>query len=50
MFRSIKERYLTENALLAHQKAIEKCREERLFQATYFIIREMLFYRDVNRI
>ena len=31
---------------MIHQKALEKCGEERLFQATYFIIREMIFYRD----
>lgn len=34
--------------MLAHEKAIERCREEHLDQATYFITREMLFYKNVN--
>lgn len=34
--------------MLAHEKAIERCSEEHLDQATYFLTREMLFYKNVN--
>jgi hypothetical protein len=43
-----KKKYLEKNQFVAHQRSIERCREERLLQATYFLIREMIFYRDVD--
>ncbi len=46
----IKNRYTQNHIYTAHERSIEKCKEENLLQAAYFIERELTFYKEVRLI
>jgi hypothetical protein len=43
----LKEKFVKIHRTTAHERAIEKCNHQNLFQAAYFIGRELQFLKEV---
>ena len=42
------EDFSKQNQWIAHEEAIELCRNDHLDQAVYFLLRDLIFMRDVS--